>query len=435
MRLNKFLREKIGLDWLGRETQDSAIWNTLFLLVLVSIFISFDLGVKVLGFPITTQKIGLGVSALFLCVHFLKGRTKPGKEYLPITVPLSILTLGAFLATWLNSQYPLGGLKGSLSLLLTLVATLIWFGLIENVSPRFLKLTVLVGIPLVIFVQLALSISSYLMTGALRGRMAGIIGNPNETGGIILMAFPLLLTVLLAEDWKIRLIGASSVLVGLLGIFLTYSRSTYLVVIFFFLVFLIGELYQKNYRYLKRLSLLILLLIVIGGVVIVSVPGKRTELAFDRLSSVLGSKGGINLKDNSFTYRIQAVQFGWNLFQEKPFLGQGPIDFSRMKIERPRHKKKYFHAFENTYIHLLATTGLVGTLAFFSIIGITLWALFNNLGGLDDPMVSRLNRNLIYGFFAFLVLMLTNDFVTATSTLWVWIWIALSLGKLEGSGA
>lgn len=202
-------------------------------------------------------------------------------------------------------------------------------------------------------------------------RLIGSFYDPNFTGAV-------LAGIALFFIGKDR-IYYSLLLIGLLAT--TTSRASYLVFVFCLIYYLFSN---------KKIKIFLLLLFL--GVIIYLIPKPFGE--------------GVNLlRTFSIISRIDSWQQGINLFLEKPFFGWGyntlrGIDGSRFQID-------------NSFIYLLATTGIVGLFSFLNLLRV----LFKNLK--DTGVRLLIISLLIHSFF--------NN-----TLFFIWIlsltWLALGLG-------
>jgi len=157
-------------------------------------------------------------------------------------------------------------------------------------------------------------------------RLIGSFYDPNFTGAILAA-----LALYLVEKNKLLL---SVPFIGLLA--LTFSRASYL-------VFIIGIIYLLLIN--KRIKLFFLLILL--GIAVYLIPKPFGE--------------GVNLlRTFSIFSRIESWQSGLTLFLQRPIFGWGyntlrSVDGSRFQID-------------NSFIFLLATTGIVGLISFVNLI-------------------------------------------------------------------
>jgi oligosaccharide repeat unit polymerase len=200
----------------------------------------------------------------------------------------------------------------------------------------------------------------------------GMYENHNDYSFIIIMIFPFIYAYFLQKEGGItRLVLLFFLLACVLGILLSLSRGG---MIAFVLegAMLIWLMVDKT----KRVPLM-LLLIVVGAVGIGYQFSKRAELQGDNYTA-----------DDSKSSRFELWTIGANMVISHPLLGVGSRRFGEYSREYGEvshdNRGKNSH---NTYIEILATTGLLGAFMFVSYIR----AL---LGGLRRCSFTGINENL-----------------------------------------
>lgn len=109
---------------------------------------------------------------------------------------------------------------------------------------------------------------------------------------------------------------------------------------------------NKNFRILKIIFILIILVVI--SRLIVSIP--IFQQTFKRLFMLFNLFTNEGIVDSSTLVRKQMIEFGWNLFKEKPFFGYGTEQYNIQYLKqfgmfRPSH---------NNYIQALVSFGIVG---------------------------------------------------------------------------
>ncbi len=226
---------------------------------------------------------------------------------------------------------------------------------------------------------IVLSLQYQTMMGLAGGRTYNILfGDPNYYACylLVVMSFSLAFaTVERNRRWK-RVMAFFSLLF-FSGIILTVSRAGYLALLIIGAAFVV---YIWRYTGIKRL-LLSFLLVSVGSVVIVPFAtnlGQTLMTLVPVSERVSGTVGG---KDASVNQRTDIQKVGWRMAQYTPLFGVGFGNFETV-FGRFRENTLHTHPSEachNTYLKLLAETGIVGFLCamlFYGALMSTLWKSF-----------------------------------------------------------
>lgn len=200
----------------------------------------------------------------------------------------------------------------------------------------------------------------------------GALLTPNSYGFVFSTFWPFALSLPILTKRKVlaalglAILGAAVVLNGSRGSWVATSAATFL---FFILL--------TRYRAISvRAALFPLAASAILLVGIRVAPEALTSHASDKVS--LSSDLGV---DKSWEIRKLMVRKGWQLFQESPVFGVGAGRFTKTMAElelprilrygsQERFNRKSAH---NSYVALLAETGIVGTLPFAVLLGGLAW--------------------------------------------------------------
>ena len=326
-------------------------WWLLFALVLVTIFLNYPVGFKILGQPLTTQKIGLMVAFCLVFPALCIEKIPLSRIKTPLTLPLLLLIISA-LASSLKSKDLGESYERIITLFLIFLALHIIYILIVFSNPKRIKQVILFGIPMTLIILLGVAIYQFIMKGELIGRMTGTFSNPNELGGMILMALPLILAVVELGNGKLKWIGIPCAFICITAIYLTYSRGTYLVIPALFSIVIIGNLFATTDKkeLTNKKGLWLIPLIILAGLILYYVlPPSFLEYGILRYRSVFAN-GGLNVENDGSIYRrYNAIWVALGLIKKNIFLGVGPGAFPL-----------YWSATENTYINVLVEMGLFG---------------------------------------------------------------------------
>lgn len=403
----------------------------LLVFLIISIFLNYNLGLKIFGLPLTTQKIGMIIVMLFLITHFLAYRKPISQIKNPFTIPVLLLIIFAFLS-YLHTNYPQKSLQGIIILFLIFFAIHIIYSLILISNPERIKQVLSYGITLIFIVLLSIAIINFVKEGKVIGRMTGTFTNPNEYGAMVLMILPVIFAEIEYGDPKLVWIGLACGFLALLTVYFTYSRATYLATLVFLAVIFIGNsiIYAENKKFLlnKKVWIGIFLIFLMGFVIYRVIPQEFFERGIERYQSIFAD-GRLNLDVSSINKRYNAIWVSLKIFRENPLLGIGIKNFEPYTsyLFGPRGAL----ATENTYLRVLSELGLLGFSVFLYIIFRIFNILIENQKKLKIYYLRCLNKYLTYGFITFLFLMFTNDFLADLRTLWFWVIVIVSLTSLD----
>ncbi len=198
-------------------------------------------------------------------------------------------------------------------------------------------------------------------------RAQGPLGDPNRYGQILIVMVPFgLMLAMRSRTWRARTLAAGLTAATLLGIFLTYSRGT-------MLILLIIPILMRMLGCLRTRHLALGAVVAVGLVAIVA-PG-----TLKRVSSIAGvqalvSSQGDAEADGAIRGRTTAMLAALNAFRDHPVLGVGPGSYTpHYSVEymanpeiafRVRTTQRRAHSL---YLEMAAETGLIGLLVFLSI--------------------------------------------------------------------
>lgn len=232
-------------------------------------------------------------------------------------------------------------------------------------------------------------------------RVAGSFENPNDFVVLLLFSVPILfLWAYQSKHWSVRLTLLAGCLLELVILIKTYSRSGYLSMAFTLLAMTCLGRGQ-----IRRLGIVICLA---GGMALLSLPEAR-----DRLMTLTGIRAGgpgASQALASVSFRKQLLTVAWTEFLNHPVFG---IGFSNIG---PR-AKTYSSMLdmkttaENTYMEVLAETGIVGLTAYLFFLVWAWRAMMTSLSRLrGNPEIEPLFVGLAAGYcgFAFNSLFDTN---------------------------
>lgn len=209
-------------------------------------------------------------------------------------------------------------------------------------------------------------------------RATGLLSDPNYFALLITFAFPLALLLLLrAPHWPPRLLWLAALLLLLVGLGRTGSRSGLLVLL------LTGGLAAWHYRSsLQRLLPRHLGWLILGlAICLPLAPALLPDSFKQRLEALTSLSSGVNAHvDTSLARRTSYLLVGGAMIEDNPLLGSGPgtfpLHFARSGYAsafayRPDPQELYREA-HNTYLSMLSEVGLPGGLLFIGLVGLSL---------------------------------------------------------------
>ncbi len=220
------------------------------------------------------------------------------------------------------------------------------------------------------------------------GRVVSTFGQPNFYAGFLVLTLPFSYFLFKNENKKLRMLGWGSGIISLVGILVSFSRSTILLALMLLILGLIDQLKIK-----LRASLVVL------GVVFISI-----FLALKFSSGIVGNEvsqpfqtRNPDLTRESVEKRVyiwpEAAKIAW----QKPFLGYGleniGSSFSRYFTENKHAlfeenlniqpvlislKELSIDRSHNYFLDLLLFSGFPGLLAWLILVGVLFWKLKQN---------------------------------------------------------
>ncbi|MBI5645435.1 MAG: O-antigen ligase family protein [Ignavibacteriae bacterium] len=353
-----------------------------------------SLAVLILMLPFHRAGLGLDIGSgfgvfdfyaiWFLLLYFWRGLIVGAFriERHPVIL-LGFVMLISFVPSMINATEMKWVWRGLAQILLgVLVMGAVYDVLARRNSEKFIigLLRGLIAVSALFTVQgIVLSLQYQTMMGMAGGRTYNILfGDPNYYACylLVVMSFSLAFaTVERNRRWK-RVMAFFSLLF-FSGIILTVSRAGYLALMIIGAGFV---LYVWKYTGIKRL-LLSVLLISVGSVVIVLFATNLGQNLMTLVSVSDRVSGAVGGKDPSVNQRTDIQKVGWRMAQHTPLFG---IGFGNFEIVFGRFRENTLHthpseACHNTYLKLLAETGIVGFLCamlFYGALMRTLWTSF-----------------------------------------------------------
>lgn len=206
-------------------------------------------------------------------------------------------------------------------------------------------------------------------------RAGGPLEDPNRYGQNLLMLLPLGLFIYWQDrSSRQRIISGCAVLLILSGILLTYSRGTFVA-----LIFLVGILASMGYIRFRQIA--------IGAPIIVALALVVSPGYVERIQTIRGAEGlvqesSMHQPDSVTRSRTTEMLAALKVFLDHPILGVGPdqyvpyysleymedpnIAFADMGSPRESH---------TLYFQFAAETGIFGISTFFAIVGVVMYRL------------------------------------------------------------
>lgn len=182
----------------------------------------------------------------------------------------------------------------------------------------------------------------------------------------VLLALPLILSK--ESNRKARIVASVAAPITLFALLLTQTRSSWM-------AFIVGAVIIGAVRY--RTVLVGIALVIVLAVVFAS--GALKE-RMSQMFSLKQDPGNYTSTIASNQYRIRMWQTGWQMFLDYPItgIGDGEMYVLYRKYVPDAHELEGGHL-HNSYIHILATHGAVGFLAFVVLLTVMLVRIGNSL--------------------------------------------------------
>lgn len=201
-------------------------------------------------------------------------------------------------------------------------------------------------------------------------RVGGPFGSPNAYSQIMLPLIPLALDRLWNERNKVlRVLAGWAFIATVLTVIFTFSRNGFMsMVIMLALMFV---------RRPPRASVLIAT-IVIAIPLLQFVPGQYME-RISTLSDLLPNSNNDAREEISFRGRLSENISGWMMFSDHPITGVGLANFPKHYQSYARHlgidNRRVERGAHNLYLQIAAEQGLVGLVAFGTMVGLLFYGL------------------------------------------------------------
>lgn len=227
----------------------------------------------------------------------------------------------------------------------------------DNCSEKVLKIIMYSGIIFAIYIIFYYGISNYFDKLFFGERIGTEINNVNKIGLTTSISF--LISIFFAK-FKSKNYLFFSVLLAIVTIG-TGSRTA-LIEMFFSIIFiiLIGKEKEKIISYIKKILIIITLCFLLFSF-IQKISSFDLINRFTEMTNYVSKNGEI---DGSTSTRMKFIQKGFETFTDHPLLGIGAGNAGYVTSIVSFGRYTYLH---NNYVELLATTGLIGFLLYYSI--------------------------------------------------------------------
>jgi putative inorganic carbon (hco3(-)) transporter len=236
-------------------------------------------------------------------------------------------------------------------------------------------------------------------------RVGGTLGSANSAGGFLSMSLLLGLGAAIAPLSKqIRVLAISAVLLGVIAIVLTLSRGSWLSLLTGVGVFIALGVAHRLIRPVAvgvALAASAALLLPLGGTIM-------DRLFEDDSGSALS--------------RLPLNQVAWNVIGDHPVFGAGlnNFDITMQRYLGPDFTGIWQYTVHNRFLQIWSETGILGVLAFFSIMCVALWHGWKLLKD-QDATVATLGLGLLASYCAVLAHMLAEAFDARGITTLIWL--------------
>lgn len=362
----------------------------------------------------------IGIVGLRLLLGHTAMQNLKSRQWIAIAV-----LLGVFLLSSLFSPYP----ALSQEMVKDLVTAVIIFVIAIAVGDQLKARHLMMALSLSVAITAALSLFSD--DYALQGRATGLMTDPNYFALLLVTAIPFTLYLVLHSRWAVvKAFWLVLMALDLVALQKTLSRSGLLV-----LLMALAALGWHYREYLQRLTPRHIGLFIAASTVGLVAAGILMPAEYvDRILSLANFSGVESFEDRSLGRRTSYVVVGMHLFGENPFLGAGPgcfpVFYSQSgfatAFSEGMSDPEIFRRAHNTYLELLAETGLFGFAAF-TLLAVAGLRNFHRarLQALHHGQREHANEIAHMGA-TYLALVIFLLFLSATQHKYFWILLALS---------
>lgn len=343
----------------------------------------------------------------------------------PLWYPILFLVLAFGIGTVL-SPYPGTSLQSFKQLLTAVSIFYITLSIKDRLNPVYLARVIVISVGATALIALIES------DQAKEGRAIGLLTDPNYFALLLTFAIPLAVYLAIYE----KMLVARLLFFILLGTFLvafekTFSRSGLVVLVL--VVGVLGWHYKKYFRNFNVVQMLLVFFSVcVLGVMLTFLAPQEYR---DRILSLANLSSGVHaFEDRSLGRRSSYIVIAFEEFKENPILGSGPGMFPLRYAQSGyaaafslnKNEPELFRRAHNTYLEVLAETGIVGL---FSLCGIV-WIATRQfrLGRLAQLRRGNTQQAAFAAHYlaAFSAIILFFLFLTGINNKYFWVFLALS---------
>lgn len=374
-----------------------------------------------------TRALGMGVFGAWLSYKLMRRESwQPilTSSLFKVTICLLALILASTLWSW-HTRTTLVGLFSVFNLFL-------WSLLVADLASSWHRIVWLVKVLMIAGVVLAILVIQQYFVGGARRAGEGLVGGINATAYVMVIILPFAFYLIRAHESGLwRLIGFAYVPVALVGVAVTFSRASYVILALAILIE-----YRETIGGRSSRSWLLLL----SGLAVIAILLASPDLILERAETIgpyLQSAISGEIYDEGlmagrgFVYRI-----GFAIFRDHPLLGVGYGNFERASAVYKYYVPGFFPygsiPSHSSYLSFLAELGLPGLLLWIVMLGIALrnliiaWA---TLSRTKPSMQVSLVQAVTYSF----LLQLGYGFARPNhreKTLWLVLGLSVALRRL-----
>lgn len=240
-------------------------------------------------------------------------------------------------------------------------------------------------------------VTTYLFkdnTLVVNGRLSSTQGHPIHLGIFLTMSLPVTLYLLfIHKNRTLKVFITLNVLLQLFTTVLTYSRGAWISVIIGSILFLIFHVKEKD-RTRKLINWGLLGIVLICSSLLLPAVRDRIKHTWEKPR-----------EENSINIRYSEWKSTFEVFLSRPISGTGP---EMLYTELPKHKESWINKTEdwnlrtaytrNLYLHLLATTGIIGITPFLILAVFTVIKIFKKA-----KSATPVEKGFFIGFIVFLI--------------------------------
>lgn len=304
--------------------------------IVLSLFLASSL------FSIALEQTTYSLALVLWLIMILKGGDeKPGRTVLDI--PLAVF-VGVTLLSVAFSDDPAGSLRATRNYMMIPVIYLVGFSIRKRETAKKLGMVFLAAAA----VSALYGILIYILSegdGGLK-RASGTFSMPLTFGGIMMLACSLFfsLSLKVRNRGYLRALLIAGALLTASALFLSFTRSSWLGMLFSAIITIMLLRRRLILPFVGAIIILIMIL-----------PGEQRN----RVTSIWDPDYPSNRQ------RIELIRGGWDIFLDNMLLGTGPGDLAReYEKHMPRGAEVIYGHMHNTFLHIAATRGIIGLLAF-----------------------------------------------------------------------